>query len=480
VIRSAGAAIGLLIALAACAAAAEPAAGSQSNSAFRAGAATSNITPPLGASLNGGFTDRKATHIHDELHARCLVLDDGTTRLAFAVCDSCMLPRELVDEAKRLIQKQTGIPPQNVLVSATHTHTAPTATPVFQSDPDPEYLKFLTTRIADGVQRAANNLAPAQIGWGVGKQPDHVFNRRWRMKPGTIPPDPFGRSTDQVQMNPPVGSDNLVEPAGPTDPDEWVISVRTPEGRPLAVLANYALHYVGGNPGDHVSADYYGMFAEALARDLGAEHRDPPFVAILSNGASGNINNVDFRGRRKGLPPYGQMRFVADDVAAEAKRACDSIEYHDRATLGARAATLELGVRKPSPQDLARAKEVLAPLAGKPLRSSPEVYARETVLLNDYPDKVELVLQALRIGDLTIAAVPCEVFVEIGMELKHSSTRKPAFIISLANGYNGYLPTPEHHKLGGYETWRARSSYLEVDASTKIVNRLLGLIRSLN
>ena len=63
---------------------------------FRAGAATSNITPPLGISLNGGFADRKATHVHDELHARCLVLDDGATKVAFAVCDSCMLPREPV------------------------------------------------------------------------------------------------------------------------------------------------------------------------------------------------------------------------------------------------------------------------------------------------------------------------------------------------------------------------------------------------
>ena len=447
---------------------------------FRAGAATSNITPPLGASLNGGFTDRRATHVHDELHARCLVLDDGTTRLAFAVCDSCMVPREIVDEAKRLIRSATGIPPEHVLISATHTHTAPTAAPVFGSEPEAEYLKFLTTRIADGVRRAANNLAPAQVGWGVGKQPDHVFNRRWRMKPGTIPPDPFGDKTDQVQMNPPVGSPNLVEPAGPTDPDVWVVSLRTPEGKPLAVLANYALHYVGGNPGDHVSADYYGMFAEALSQKLGADHQDPPFVAIMSNGASGNINNVDFGGHRKVLPPYGQMRFVADSVAQEAARVIGSIRYHDHVPLGARTAALDLAVRKPTRDDVARAKEFLVPLAGRPPRSAPEVYARETVLLSDYPEKVELALQALRLGDLTIAAVPCEVFVEIGMELKQTSPRKPLFLISLANGYNGYLPTPGHHKLGGYETWRARSSYLEVDASPKIVAKLLELIGSLH
>ena len=448
---------------------------------FKAGAATSNITPPLGASLNGGFSDRAATHVHDELHARCLVLDDGATKLAFAVCDSCMIPREVADQAKRLIRQHTGIPPEHVLISATHTHTAPTATPVFQSDPDPAYVKFLTARIADGVRRAANNASPAKVGWGVGKQPAHVFNRRWKMKPGTIPPDPFGGSTDQVQMNPPVGSDNLVEPAGPTDPDVWILSVRTADDKPVAVLANYALHYVGGNPGDHVSADYYGMFAQSLAHKLGADapERDPPFVAILSNGASGNINNIDFLTRRPPQPPYAQMRYVADAVAREAMRVCDSIRYLDHVTLGARAATLDLAVRKPSTQDLARAKAILAPLEGKPLRSAPEVYARETVLLGQYPEHVQLVLQALRIGDLTIVAAPCEVFVEIGLELKEKSPRKPLFLISLANGYNGYLPTPAHHRLGGYETWRARSSYLEIDAAPKITARLLDLVRSL-
>jgi hypothetical protein len=279
-------------------------------------------------------------------------------------------------------------------------------------------------------------------------------------------------------MNPPVGSDNLIEPAGPTDPDVWVLSVRTPDAKPLAVLANYALHYVGGNPGDHVSADYYGMFAGALAQKLGANDaaQDPPFVAILSNGASGNVNNVDFRGRRKSLPPYGQMRLVADAVAAEAARVCGTIQYRDHVSLAARAAPLELGVRKPSAKDVARAKEILAPLAGKTLRSSPEVYARETAMLADYPSKVELTLQAMRVGDLTIVAAPCEVFVEIGLELKQKSPRKPLFLVSLANGYNGYLPTPEHHHLGGYETWRARSSYLEVDASTKIEAKLLELV----
>src|SRR5688500_12607563 len=264
----------------------EAAVGQPAAAGFRAGAATSNVTPALGASLNGGMADRKATHVHDDLHARCLVLDDGTTRLALAVVDSCMLPREVVDEAKKLIQQRTKIPPSHVLISATHTHTAPTASPVFQSNPDPAYLKFLAVRIADGVHRAANNLAPATVGVDIGTCSTQVFNRRWRMKPGSIPPDPFGNKNDQVQMNPPVASDNLVAPSGPTDGDVWVLSVDsaptadTGTTRPIALFANYALHYVGGGPGDHVSADYFGEFARRL--ESGYRDLDPPFVAALS------------------------------------------------------------------------------------------------------------------------------------------------------------------------------------------------------
>ncbi|MDQ3625011.1 MAG: hypothetical protein M3463_21445, partial [Verrucomicrobiota bacterium] len=141
---------------------------------FRAGAATSNITPPFGCSMNGGFQDRKALHIHDELHARCLALDDGTTKLALVIVDSCVIQRSIFDDAKRQIHDATGLPIENVLMSATHTHSAGTLTAVGQSEPDPAYQKFVAQRIADGVRRALNNLAPARIGWGHGEVPQHV------------------------------------------------------------------------------------------------------------------------------------------------------------------------------------------------------------------------------------------------------------------------------------------------------------------
>lgn len=137
---------------------------------------------------------------------------------------------------------------------------------------------------------------------------------------------------------------------------------------------------------------------------------------------------------------------------------------------------MEIGVRKPSQSAVDMAKGILAKANKTVLTTQAEIYARETILLEKYPEKVPLILQAFRVGDLGICAIPCEVFTEIGLELKKKSPFKPTFTIELANGYNGYLPTPEQHQLGGYETWRARSSYLEIDASPKITQTLLELL----
>src|SRR5688572_2113803 len=445
---------------------------------FRAGAATSNVTPPLGASINGGMVDRRATHVHDELHARCLVLDDGTTKLAFAIVDSCMVPVEAIDAAKQIVADRAGIPASHVLVSATHTHSAATACAVFQSDPDPAYLAFLPTRIADGIQRAANNLEPAQIGWGVADEPSHVFNRRWKLKPGTMPANPWGHTTDGVKMNPGQGNPDLVEPAGPVDPQVWILSARSPDGRHIALLGNYSLHYVGGEGPGAISADYYGIFADRIQQLLKADRQDPPFVGMMSNGTSANINNVNYAlpaptARKK---PYEQMRLVAHAVATRAAEAVASMTYHDWVPLSAKTATITLGVRKPTADELTRARDLLA-ANPHPMQTQLEgIYAVETHDLAEYPDTVPVTLQALRLDDLSIAAIPCETFVEIGLELKAFRKDQPHFTVSLANGYNGYLPTPEHHKLGGYETWRAKSSYLEVDASPRIVAELKALL----
>jgi hypothetical protein len=451
----------------------------ESPAELRAGAATSNISPWLGLSINGNMHDARVEYVHDELHARALVLDDGHARLAIVVADSCMIPREIVAEAKQRIREQSGIAPDHVVISATHAHSCPASAPVFQTDADPNYRQFLALKLADAVTAAAKNLAPARIAWGVGRNERQVHNRRWKMKPGTIPPDPFGRTTDRVKMNPPVASPNLVEPAGPTDPEVPVVVVESSAGRPLALLANYSLHYVGGVGSRHASADYFGAFAQGVQELLGADRLDPPFVAILTNGTSGDINNVDFREPRKPQPPYARIHVVADELAQEAVRVQRSLARHDRVGLDARTAELALGVRLPGADDVARAQALVGHSDAPDLKTVEEIYARETLLLSKYPEKVPVTIQALRIGTLGIVAIPCEVFAEIGLDLKARSPYKPTFTIELANGYNGYLPTKAQHALGGYETWRARSSYLEVDAAAHIADTALELLRQL-
>jgi hypothetical protein len=252
--------------------------------------------------------------------------------------------------------------------------------------------------------------------------------------------------------------------------------VRSGDGRPIALLANYSLHYVGGVPNGHVSADYFGEFARRIAGLLKADGLDPPFVGMLSNGTSGNINNIDFRRESVPQQSYEQIRVVAERVAAEAARVAEKIDYRDDVTLAMREARLRLGRRSTPKDEVERARFILSKADGPELQGVEQIYARETVLLNEYPPYIETIVQALRIGDLGIAATPCETFVETGLAIKEQSPLKPTFTIELANDYRGYLPTKEHFELGGYETWRARSSYLEVDAEAKIRGKLLELL----
>ena len=287
-------------------------------------------------------------------------------------------------------------------------------------------------------------------------------------------------------MNPGYSNPHVDQQAGPIDPQVSLLSVQARDGRPIALLANYSLHYVGGVSGGVLSADYFGEFCVRIGRHIGASankveegKKSPPFVAILSNGTSADVNNVNFSlktGPKR--EPYEQMGIVAEVVAQAAAKAYQQIQYRDSLPLKARESEVELGVRLPSPEEVAAAEKRLADVTERPLRGMPLVYARETVLLAKYPATMKAKLQAFRIGQLGIVSSPCETFTETGLALKKSSPLPATFTIELANGYNGYLPTPEQHQLGGYETWRARSSYLATDAEPKIRSTLLSLLKA--
>ncbi len=444
---------------------------------LRAGAATANITPPLGIEMNGGTAPGYATHVHDELHARALVLDDGATRLAFVVVDNCLIDRAVFDAAKALVFQHTGIASNHVSMSCTHTHSAGSVCGVHLSEADPAYRAWLPRRIADAVHIAVNQLAPARVAWGSGSVPQHVFCRRVTVKPDVTYTNLLGAVGDRVKMNwsspqPEVDGDF----SSPVDPEVFVLSVQHADGRPLSLLANYSLHYVGGTGPGHLSADYFGVFCERMKELLGAEKQEPAFVALMSNGTSGDINNNDFRKARPPQKPYEQIRIVADDVAREVHRVTKTLKYRDDLKLSVASTELEIAVRKPSPAEVERARGIVGGRDRLKLRTWTEIYAREQLILADYPARLSLPLQVFRIGGLAVAQWPGEIFAISGLDLKQRSPVKPLFNISMANGWYGYIPPPEQHALGSYETWRGRTSPLATNAIPQITETFLKLL----
>lgn len=444
---------------------------------LRAGAATSNITPPLGELIVGGFAPFPAKHVHDDLHARGLVLNDGTTTIAIVLVDSVGITREVYDLAKKYIEEECQIPYANVLIAATHTHSGTSArspNSVERQNTLTDYQQFVARRIGDCVRCAVNNLEPAQIAFGTASEPDEVFNRRWYSSDPEILKNPLG-GVDKVRMNPPRMHASLLRPAGPVDPEICFLSVQSRDGRPISLIANYSLHYVGGVRGADISADYFAVFANRIAELLNAEKQSPPFVGILSNGTSGDCNNNNYGApATKRYEPYEKMKEVAYKVADHVLAAHKSLKFRSDITLAAAQKDLTLKVRKPTPELLKYFDDVESgKIEGHRLTPN---YATRVRALAKSPDTVDVPLQVLRIGDVGIAASPFETFAETGLEIKEKGPLPHTFTIELANGSYGYLPTPAQHELGGYETWLG-TNRVETQTTIKLVDTLMSLFQ---
>ncbi len=440
---------------------------------FLAGAAVVDVSPrTLPVIVNGGFLEAKADTVHDPLSARALVLDDGATRLAIVVVDSCGLPRELVDLAKERASQTTRIPTDRMLVSATHTHSAPSSIPVLGSRADPEYVKQLPGWIAEAIEKALRNLTPARVGWSSIDDSEHTHCRRWIYRPDKRLTDPFGGRTVRANMHPGHQNPDTVGPAGPVDPELSVLSVQGLDGRPIALLANYSMHYFGARA---VSADYYGEFARRMESQIGSKEGGPPFVAIMSQGTSGDQQWMDYDRPKTDLT----MVAYAEAVARAAHVAYKTVTHLEWVPLGMAEADLTLRRRVPDEARLAWARKVAAEVGDRRPNSLPEVYALEQIALHEQPER-ELKIQAIRIGDLGIAAIPDEVYALTGLKIKARSPLSATFNIGLANGFEGYIPPPAQHALGGYTTWPARSAALEVQAEPKITETVLGLLETLS
>ncbi|MEM7147024.1 MAG: neutral/alkaline non-lysosomal ceramidase N-terminal domain-containing protein [Verrucomicrobiota bacterium] len=451
---------------------------SNANDGLQAGAGTADITPDIWPiSLVGSFSPRGAESAHDPLHVRAIALKNGDGQAAIAIVDILGLSRELLQVAKDRAAQKTGWLPEQMLVAATHTHTAPNANA--ENPAGQAFREKLTTGITEALTQAIENLQPAAAGWGADSLPDEVRNRRWFLEPGTMPPNPFGE-LDKVKMNP--NKNHIVKPAGPVDPEVAVLDIRLRNrNQPLALLANYALHYIGGTGGNVVSADYFGEFARIMPARLGTSKIADNFVAMLSNGTSGDINNIDFDGTRAPRAPFEQINLVAGKVADAAWRATKDLSYHADAPVAVVQRDVTLKRRIPTQEQIDWANDTLAVPESKtdalPKRATN--YAGRVLNLARQNPEVDVLIQAVRIGDQAIVSLPFEVLVEIGLELKEKSPFKNTFVIELANGSYGYLPTPHQHDLGGYETWLGTCN-VEKDSSEILTQNLLEMLEELH
>jgi len=209
----------------------------------------------------------------------------------------------------------------------------------------------------------------------------------------------------------------------------------------------------------------------------------PDFVAMMSNGTSGDINNIPFTVTRPPREPFEQIRVVAQKAADTAWFAQRKIEKHQSdVTLGMAQRKVTLQYRRPGAQEVAEAKAVLAVKDKAAIEALPRLaqnYARSTLNAHERPEAtLDVTVQAIRIGDFAVCGIPFEVFVEIGLDLKKRSPFPQTMVIGLANGRHGYLPTPAHHKLGGYETWIGTNQVQE-DASDILTANLLEMLSAL-
>ncbi|MDB5313828.1 MAG: Neutral ceramidase [Gemmataceae bacterium] len=415
-----------------------------------AGAAAADITPPRGCPMAGYYSARGAEGTHDPLLAKVLVLEKDGTRVALVALDLITTTRGLVEESRALIEKQTGIPGKNVMISATHSHTGPVlwdGTPLSDAVGGGQkiardYLKELPAKIADAVKTADAARKPAKVSFAAGREDGLAFNRRFHMTDGS------------VGWNPGKKNPKIVRPAGPTDPAVPVVYVETVDGKPIATYVNFAMHLdtVGGL---YYSADYPFTLARSLAAVKGDD-----MVTLFTTGTCGDINhiNVESAAPQKG---HGEAARIGTRLGAEVLRTYEKLKPAADGPLRVSSELVELSPAPVSADELAAAKLVIADVqAGtKPApKFLDQVQAFKAVDVAGRLGKPRTVeVQVISLGDdLAWVSLPGEIFVDLGLAIKMGSPFRQTMIAELANGSIGYVPTRVAYSQGNYEVVSAR------------------------
>lgn len=424
------------------------------------------ISPPIGAPL-AGFAAREGVSqgIHDDLFARALVLVNDDAAIALVSVDLLALSGDFINRVRQGIQRSTGIPPEAIMIASTHTHAGPvTITTFFNPDEsvDSSYMDLLARSIEQSVATAWGNRFIAQVGVGVGHVAGVGVNRR---------------SPNQL----------------PVDEEVGIIKIDDATGRTRAVVVNYSCHPTVLGPNNLlVTGDFPSFSVEQIERSIG-----PDGFAMFVNGTQGNIS----MGHSSELSAIGvitpgrtfERAAELGHLLANATLAkLPFVNTDDSSPLGSLSIRVDLPLKKfPSIEEasetLREAEEQLASLskeeappeqlmAAKTHRlyaSITDFYTRETQALADGHLSIEL--QGVRIGDAAFVAVPAEVFVEIGLRAKQHAPHK-LFIVGIANGYIGYLPTREAYTVGGYEVV---SSKCRPEAADVLIENVVSLTQQL-
>jgi len=439
---------------------------------FTAGSAIVDVTPrQFPVLVNGGMTSRSVDKINTPVSARSLAFSDGKEKLVIVVVDSCMMSRDLIDRAKEMAAEKSDIPRDRILISATHTHTAPASMGCLGTDADPAYEIFLTKKLVEAVLAPLQKMRPAKIGWGEIDAADHTAVRRWVIHPKHMREDPFGNLTVRANMHAATNWDHVTGPSGPEDPMLSMISVQTTAGEPIGLLANFSMHYFGDKD---IGADYFGLFSNGLQEKL-----DPGksgFVAMMSHGCSGDIWRHDYEKNSERGKDGPTLEQYSQDMIDLALKALENVTYEAPASIAMAETRMTLPYRVPDRQRLEWAQKIMAEVGDRLVKTTPEVYAREQILLHE-KQKTEIVVQGLRLGEnITVATTPNETYAITGLKIKAASPAPHTMVIELANGGDGYIPPPEQHLLGGYNTWAARSAGLEVEAEPKITEAAIQML----
>ncbi len=452
---------------------------------FSAGFAEQDITPAVGMEQPGGYGKARHTVHHDACKVRASVFGDGTTRVAVVGIDALLIRRETVAAARQAIHQQCGIPPEAIMIAASHSHSAgPTgmilpgefdqASPLVKklayelsSTADAGYLDQVERALVAAVVAADAARVPARAGAGFGIAEGTAFNRRFRMASGL------------TMTHPGQGNPDTLEPAGPTDPQVGVVGAWTADGKCLGCIVNFACHCTTGPGG--ISADYVYYLEQTIRGLFGAE-----VVVVFVPGMAGDVTQVDNRNPYQ-IKQFGELagRFVGGRVGAAAIEALTTMEQSAGALspVAARSQTLQIPRRAPRPERLAKALDLVA-RDPQTVDATEWTFAKELVLLDARLSREPVApveVQAVQLGPVVLLTCPAEYFCEYGLALKAGSPFPVTLPVSLANDCVGYVPTEEAlgPRGGGYETRLTSYSNLVPTAGRTIVEALLELSRGL-